>query len=77
MERKLCVCMYMYVYVCVESALKHTLRAFNFWFRIEVQFKGYPPPIISWYRDNFEIHPSHDFQVKAQFLSHMILSPEY
>lgn len=60
----------------IVSALKHTLRACYFWFRIEVQFKGYPPPIISWYRDNFEIHPSHDFQVKAWLLSHMVLSTE-
>lgn len=60
----------------IVSALKHTFRACYFWFRIEVQFKGYPPPIISWYRDNFEIHPSHDFQVKAWLLSHMVLSTE-
>ena len=34
-------------------------------FRLEVHFKGFPPPIISWYRDNFEIQPSHDFQINT------------
>lgn len=41
---------------------------------LEVQFKGYPPPIISWYRDSFEIRPSHDFQVTAQKILRLLSS---
>lgn len=30
---------------------------------LEVEFEGFPPPQISWYRESFEIKPSNDFQV--------------
>jgi len=30
---------------------------------MEVEFEGFPPPQITWYRESFEIHPSPDFQV--------------
>ncbi|KAK3082882.1 hypothetical protein FSP39_007872 [Pinctada imbricata] len=43
---------------------------------LEVQFKGYPPPIISWYRDNFEIHPSHDFQILTTETNSTLYIPE-
>lgn len=31
---------------------------------LEVEFEGFPPPHISWYRESFEIRPSNDFQVE-------------
>ena len=30
---------------------------------LEVEFEGFPPPQITWFRESFEIHPSPDFQV--------------
>ncbi|XP_060064415.1 titin-like, partial [Ylistrum balloti] len=43
---------------------------------LEVHFKGYPPPIISWYRDSFEIKPSHDFQISVTETVSTLFIPE-
>lgn len=45
-------------------------------FRLEVHFKGYPPPVITWYRDNFEIQPSHDFQIVTTETTSKLSIPE-
>lgn len=34
---------------------------------LEVEFEGFPPPQISWYRESFEIKPSNDFQVCSEY----------
>jgi len=41
-----------------------------------VHFKGFPPPLITWYRDNFEIHPSHDFQITTTEETSKLMIPE-
>lgn len=40
---------------------------------LEVEYEGFPPPHISWYRESFEIKPSNDFQVCTTLLPHCII----
>ena len=44
--------------------------------RLEVHFKGIPPPVITWYRDNFEIQPSRDFQISTTETTSTLHVPE-
>ena len=44
--------------------------------RLEVHFKGIPPPVITWYRDNFEIQPSRDFQISTTETTSSLHVPE-
>ncbi|GFS02464.1 titin, partial [Elysia marginata] len=43
---------------------------------LEVHFKGIPPPVITWYRDNFEIQPSRDFQISTTETTSSLHVPE-
>ncbi|RUS90394.1 hypothetical protein EGW08_001889, partial [Elysia chlorotica] len=43
---------------------------------LEVHFKGIPPPVITWYRDNFEIQPSRDFQISTTETTSTLHVPE-
>lgn len=44
--------------------------------RMEVHFSGIPPPVITWYRDSFEIQPSRDFQISTTEYSSSLHIPE-
>ncbi|CAG5126018.1 unnamed protein product, partial [Candidula unifasciata] len=43
---------------------------------LEVHFTGIPPPVITWYRDSFEIQPSRDFQISTTEYSSSLHIPE-
>lgn len=53
-----------------------TLISISFLHRLQVYFKGIPPPVITWYRDGFEIHPSRDFQISTTETSSSLHIPE-
>ena len=41
---------------------------------LEVEFEGFPPPQISWYRESFEIKPSNDFQVRNELHIYLMIA---
>ena len=45
-------------------------------FRFSVEFTGYPPPVIQWFREGFEIQTSRDFQIMTTPTRSTLYIPE-
>lgn len=43
---------------------------------LEVEFEGFPPPQITWYREGFEVHQSPDFQITQETHKSTLYMPE-
>ena len=44
--------------------------------RFSVEFTGYPPPVIQWFREGFEIQTSRDFQIMTTPTRSTLYIPE-
>jgi len=51
-------------------------RQFMLLFRMEVNFTGFPTPVIHWYREGVEIQPSRDFQISHLYQKSFLVIPE-